>query len=209
MHNIFRTTFVTLSAVLMCSFSRPDVELVSTEDLKQPIQQTIIEEIPMESYEDATSSSPVVVEEEPIIIPVAEIPEEPQYSLTEEAAVSTDVLTISEEEIDLIALVTMAEAEGESEKGKRLVISTILNRVDSELRYFPDTVTEVIYQPSQFSSMWDGRVDRCYVDEAICDLVRDELQSRTNSEVLYFHADKYGKYGTPSFVEGNHYFSTM
>ena len=196
MHNIFRTTFVTLSAVLMCSFSRPDIELVSVEDLKQPIQQTIIEEIPMESYEDITSSSPVVVEEEPIIAPVAEIPEEPQYSLTDE-------------EINLIALVTMAEAEGESEKGKRLVISTILNRVDSELRYFPDTVTEVIYQPSQFSSMWDGRVDRCYVDEAICELVRDELQDRTNSEVLYFHAAKYGKYGTPSFVEGNHYFSTM
>ena len=35
------------------------------------------------------------------------------------------------EDIELIALVTMAEAEGECEEGKRLVIDTILNRVDS------------------------------------------------------------------------------
>ena len=194
MHNIFRTTFVTLSAVLMCSFSRPDIELKSMEDLKQPIQQVTIEEIPSESYEDVTSSSPVAIEEDPI--PVYELPKEPEYSL-------------SEEEINLIALVTMAEAEGESEHGKRLVISTILNRVDSELRYFPDTVAEVIYQPNQFSSMWNGRVDRCYVDADICELVRDELKSRTNNDVLYFHADRYGKYGTPLLVEGNHYFSSI
>ena len=37
---------------------------------------------------------------------------------------------LSEEDISLIALVTMAEAEGECEKGKRLVIDTILNRMD-------------------------------------------------------------------------------
>ena len=38
---------------------------------------------------------------------------------------------MSREDVELIALVTMAEAEGECEEGKRLVIDTILNRVDS------------------------------------------------------------------------------
>ena len=33
---------------------------------------------------------------------------------------------ISDEDLELLALVTMAEAEGESELGKRLVIDTIL-----------------------------------------------------------------------------------
>ena len=61
---------------------------------------------------------------------------------------------MSKEDVELIALVTMAEAEGECEEGKRLVIDTILNRVDSE--HFPDTVYDVIYQPNQFSSMWNG-----------------------------------------------------
>lgn len=115
---------------------------------------------------------------------------------------------LSEEEIDLLALVTMAEAEGESDEGKRLVIDTILNRADSELSYFPDNVTDVVYQKNAFSSMWNGRANRCYVDEDIRRLVLEELDSRTNYEVMYFHANKYGKYGTPMFSVGNHYFSS-
>lgn len=93
---------------------------------------------------------------------------------------------MSREDVELIALVTMAEAEGECEEGKRLVIDTILNRVDSE--HFPDTVYEVIYQPNQFSSMWNGRVDRCEVREDICDLVYEELESRRNYDVVFFTA---------------------
>lgn len=115
--------------------------------------------------------------------------------------------TLPEDEIDLIALVTMAEAEGESEYGKRLVIDTILNRVDSD--DFPDTVDGVIYQKSQFSCMWDGRINSCYVSEDICQLVREELESRTNGDVLFFRTKHYSNYGTPLFVEGNHYFSTI
>lgn len=133
-----------------------------------------------------------------------EMEESQLFTLMEEGPIE---YSITEEEIELIALVTMAEAEGESELGKRLVIDTILNRVDSELGYMPDTVTEVIYQPDQFSSMWNGRVDDCYVTDDVRQLVREEIKSRTNYDVLYFHAKKYGKFGTPMFSEGNHYFS--
>ena len=98
---------------------------------------------------------------------------------------------LSYEDISLIALVTMAEAEGECEEGKRLVIDTILNRVDSE--YFPDNVYDVVYQRSQFTSIWNGRVDRCEVREDICELVREELQSRTNTDVIFFTAGEYSK----------------
>lgn len=113
---------------------------------------------------------------------------------------------ISNDDIELIALVTMAEAEGECEEGKRLVIDTILNRVDSDS--FPNTVYEVVYQPSQFSSMWNGRVNRCYIDDDICQLVVEELRNRKNYDVIFFTADKYGNYGTPMFQIGNHYFSS-
>lgn len=112
---------------------------------------------------------------------------------------------MSREDVELIALLTMAEAEGECEEGKRLVIDTVLNRVDSD--EFPNTVKAVIYQKNQFTSMWNGRVDRCYVMEEICQLVEEELESRTNSDVVFFHAGKYGKYGTPLFSVENHYFS--
>lgn len=124
--------------------------------------------------------------------------------MTERQKIEQELLT--QEEIELIALVTMAEAEGEPEHGQRLVIDTILNRVDSELSYFSDTVHGVVYQKNAFSSMWNGRVDKCYVMEELCQLVREELQNRTNHDVLYFTAGEYGEYGTPAFSVGNHYF---
>lgn len=120
--------------------------------------------------------------------------------------VSQSETKLTDEEIDLIALVTMGEAEGEPEEGKRLVIDTILNRVDSD--YFPDTVYDVVYQPNQFECMWNGRLDRCDVQEEIVTLVKEELQSRMNSEVVFFRTQRYHSYGEPVMQVGNHYFSS-
>ena len=114
-------------------------------------------------------------------------------------------LPISKDEVNLLALLCMAEAEGECEKGKRLVIDTVLNRVDS--KQFPNTIREVIYQKNQFTSTFNGRMDRCYVKKDICKLVEEEVRSRLNSEVLFFTAGRYGDYGTPMFRVENHYFS--
>lgn len=128
--------------------------------------------------------------------------------ITVESAPSEPIepqIPYTDEEIDLVALVTMAEAEGECELGKRLVIDTILNRVDHP--DFPDTVHDVIYQPSQFTSMWNGRVDKCYVKEDIRALVIEEMTRRTDSEPLYFRTGQYSVYGTPLYKIENHYFS--
>lgn len=156
-----------------------------------------------------TEITPVKVtfEEAEASVPEPKIVEEIKHTepIIEKLPVIEEEL-LTQEEIELIALVTMAEAEGEPEEGQRLVIDTILNRVDSELSYFPDTVYEVVYQKNAFSSMQDGRVERCYVMEELCQLVREELQNRTNSTVLYFTAGNYGKYGTPAFSVANHYF---
>ena len=113
---------------------------------------------------------------------------------------------MSEEDMNLISLVTMAEAEGESELGKRLVIDTILNRIDHP--NWPNSGREVIYQKSQFTSVWNGRIERCYVRDDILNLVKEELKSRTNTSCLFFRTEKYSSYGTPLLKEGNHYFSS-
>lgn len=165
------------------------------------------------------SSAAVVPEKsEPIPVVQSTVISEPinQISISYPTVQETEVTvtieeeceeeTLSNEDVELIALVTMAEAEGECEEGKRLVIDTILNRVDSE--YFPDTVYDVVYQKSQFSSMWNGRVDKCYVQDDIYELVREELKKRSNYEVMFFTAGNYGKYGTPMFQVENHYFSS-
>ena len=125
---------------------------------------------------------------------------------TVETTSQSDGSGISQEDIELIALLTMAEAESEPEQGKRLVIDTVLNRMDSGR--WPSTARGVIYQSGQFTSMWNGRVNRCYVSEEYCQLVREEMKSRTNSEVVYFRTDYYSKYGQPMFQVGNHYFSS-
>ena len=127
----------------------------------------------------------------------------PQVTETEEESASVEP-SIPEEDITLLSLVTMAEAEGEIEKGKRLVIDTILNRVDSPR--FPNSIREVVYQSNQFTSMWNGRVDKCYVRDDIRQLVLEELENRSNGEVLFFRSGHYGC-GTPLFQVGNHYFS--
>lgn len=117
-----------------------------------------------------------------------------------------EVQVATDEEIRLIAQAVQAEAEGECEEGKRLVIDVILNRKDSE--HFPNTIHDVIYQPRQFSVMWNGRFERCEVREDICQLVREELISRRNHDVIFFNAGGYSKYGAPMFQVENHYFSS-
>lgn len=113
---------------------------------------------------------------------------------------------LQQDDVELLALVTIAEAEGECEEGKRLVIDTVLNRVDST--YFPNTIYDVIYQANQFSSMWNGRADRCVVTDEVRQLVEKEMQSRYNTEVMFFNAGHYSAYGTPMFQLGGHYFSS-
>lgn len=120
--------------------------------------------------------------------------------------INSTTYSIPYEDIELIALVTMAEAEGESVDGKRLVIDTILNRIDSV--YFPNTAYDVIYQPNQFSSMWNGRVDRCQITDEVIQLVIEELENRYNYETIFFNANHYSMYGCPLFQVGNHYFSS-
>lgn len=111
----------------------------------------------------------------------------------------------TEEEITLIAKLTIAEAGNQSDYGKRLVIDTVLNRMDSP--YFPDTVEGVIFQKYQFSPVWNGGIDKYLPDDHIIDLVKEEINDRTNSEVIFFTAGKYGPYGVPLFQIEDHYFS--
>lgn len=158
----------------------------------KPIEADAITEIV-----DNLASNKIEKDENIIVDEVIEI--------VEETSTNEQPLSITEEEIELLALVTIAEAEGECEEGKRLVIDVILNRVDSGR--FGDTIHEVIFAPNQFSSMWNGRVDRCNVTDEVRQLVIEELENRTSYEVLYFRTMHYHTFGTPLFQVGNHYFS--
>lgn len=131
---------------------------------------------------------------------------EPETTTRTEVRDISNADLITMDDAVLIAKLVLAEAEGEPEMGKRLVIDTVLNRLESE--DFPDTVYDVIYQPYHYSPAWDGRIDQFSDLDDAFKLVVDEIQHRTNYDVLYFRTDKFHEFGTPMEQVGNHYFST-
>lgn len=131
----------------------------------------------------------------------------PAYPLEE--SVIKKSYNISEEDINYIARVVMAEAEGECEEGQRLVIDTILNRMDSETSHWPDTVYGVLSQKNQYCFIGNPRYERCYVKPELVELVKEELTSRTNTEVVFFRTGRFSDYGTPYEKVGSHYFSSL
>lgn len=135
--------------------------------------------------------------------PVEEILEEP----VTQSAREIEELPYTDDEIYLMAKVCLAEAEDQTELGKKLVVSTILNRVDSNK--YANNVYDVIHQPWQFEVMHNGRIDRVTVTDDIIELVKSEIRDRTNYDVIYFRMDHYSEYGTPLFVEDDHYFSGL
>ena len=149
------------------------------------------------------------------ILAAAAIMAGPSGLVVQASGTNLDKFTQEEEDADsleLLALVCMAEAEGEVDRsaadpylGWRLVIDTVLNRVDDER--FPDTIEGVVYQRGQFTSMWNGRVDRVELNDDVCRIVEEELEARTNSAVLYFTANAWPAYGEHEIHVGHHYFN--
>lgn len=144
-------------------------------------------------------------------------PEQVDISSTTSVTISsatTAVQTVKEkyygftkEEIELIALVATAESGGESELGQRLVIDTILNRKDHE--HFPNTINGVIYQKNAFSPVENKTLKYFEVTDEMRKLVKEEIKSRTNTEVLFFRTKRYHRYGEPVRKVGGHHFSTL
>lgn len=101
---------------------------------------------------------------------------------------------LSEEDKYLLAKIAMAEAEGESLEAKVMVIFVVLNRVESNEPYFPDTVEDVIFQKLngayQFTPVGDGRWDRVEPNTECWEAV--DIVNSTENDIsqgaLYFEA---------------------
>lgn len=74
-------------------------------------------------------------------------------------------LSLSDDEIDLLARLVRAEAQTEPLEGKIAVACVVLNRVESP--QFPDTIKEVIYAPGQFQPVKNGEINRPADEESI------------------------------------------
>lgn len=146
--------------------------------------------------------------QEPVIITeVKEIEKIERVEIPTEKVVTVEVQKIlpraietelTDNDKELIARVVMSEAAYEDMIGKRLVVDTILNRVDSPA--FPDSVYGVVYQDNQFYKAYT------YSTECM-DAVELECYERLDYDVLWFAADGYLPYGTKAYQHGGHYFS--
>lgn len=148
-----------------------------------------------------TASEPVTITqvEEVVRTERVEVPTEKVVTVEVIKPVPRLVETELEDyEKELIARVVMCEAPYEDMIGKRLVVDTILNRVDDP--NFPNNVYGVVYQDRQFckASMYS---------EECMKAVEMELYERLDYDVLWFRAEKFHNYGVPAYQHGNHYFS--
>ena len=113
-------------------------------------------------------------------------------------------------ELELLAAVVEAEAGNQDMIGKRLVVDVVLNRVDSPL--FPDTITEVLEQPGQFTTMWNGAVEDAgyHMQQDDYDAVMMEVTGkRLDYDIYFFTAGEYNASCKPAYIHGDHYLSYL
>lgn len=130
----------------------------------------------------------------------------PNMPLEADLEIESEIPSYPEEDIQYLAQLTIAEAGNQTVLGKRLVIDTVLNRVEHEK--FPNTIREVIDQTNQFSPVSSGSIYRYSATDEIISLIHEEIERRTEPDVIFFRAGEYGPYGVPMYKVGGHYFSS-
>lgn len=114
----------------------------------------------------------------------------------------TNVTAFSLEDIDLMARVVQAEYGNGDETDKRLVVSVILNRLESDLPDFKNmnSVEAVVTAPCQFA------IAKGYTLETL-NAVYKEILERTDERVLWFNTGGYPAWGEPVLEYHAHYFT--
>ncbi|MFR7272483.1 cell wall hydrolase [Streptococcus pneumoniae] len=93
--------------------------------------------------------------------------------------------TNNKSEVDLLARLIRAEAQGESYSGKVAVGEVVINRVNSS--EFPNSIRSVIYQSGQFSPVSNGSIN-VPADSDSLKAAQEALGSGSNvGDALYFY----------------------
>lgn len=112
------------------------------------------------------------------------------------------ILTVTEEEYQLLLRVCMSECGGmygEPLEGKVAVVETIINRCE----IYGKTIKEVVTQPYQYSTANNGEPDETVV-EAVDIALSGNMYP---DDMIYFRTKHYHSFGIPYKQIGNHYFS--
>lgn len=134
---------VFLGSTALIRFAAPDAEAI---DSAKP--ELLVIERPYCEYVPIPSPVRVVIPVEVPVIVEKEIAVEVPI-IAQESAERWQGISITAEDIELLARLAWREARGENTLGMRLVVEAVLNRVLSE--HFPDTIYDVLYQPGHFA----------------------------------------------------------
>ena len=127
--------------------------------------------------------------------------EEEKNRKAAEAVRTSAVVEFSDKDYDVLKRIVQAEAGVCDTKGKILVANVILNRVKS--KHFPDNITDVVYQRSQFSPVYDGSINTCKVTQETIDAVNRALTGEDYSQgALYFMNRRRSRSSNVSWFDG-------
>ena len=142
-----------------------------------------------------------------------EIPEEE----TAEEPAAENSFSLEDQEYQVLLKIVEAEAGCEDTEGRMLVANVVMNRVRNG--YFPNTVTEVVYQTqngtAQFSPVSDGRINTVNVSQGTIDAVARVMNGEDISQGALFFRSVRSRSGwfdqklSRVLEHGNHIFYTM
>ncbi len=149
-------------------------------------------------------------------IPTEETAEQVVVEETPEALTGNS-FNLEDQEYQVLLKIVEAEAGCEDTEGRMLVANVVMNRVRNG--YFPNTVTEVVYQrqdgTAQFSPVSDGRIDTVNVSQGTIDAVARVMNGEDISQGALFFRSVRSRSGwfdqklSRVLEHGNHIFYTM
>lgn len=149
-------------------------------------------------------------------IPTEETAEQVVMEETPEALTGNS-FSLEDQEYQVLLKIVEAEAGCEDTEGRMLVANVVMNRVRNG--YFPNTVTEVVYQrqdgTAQFSPVSDGRIDTVNVSQGTIDAVARVMNGDDISQGALFFRSVRSRSGwfdqklSRVLEHGNHIFYTM
>lgn len=149
-------------------------------------------------------------------IPTEETVEQVVVEETPEA-LTENSFSLEDQEYQVLLKIVEAEAGCEDTEGRMLVANVVMNRVRNG--YFPNTVTEVVYQrqdgTAQFSPVSDGRIDTVNVSQGTIDAVARVMNGEDISQGALFFRSVRSRSGwfdqklSRVLEHGNHIFYTM
>lgn len=163
-----------------------EIQLIASNEEGQQLVGSLLEK----NIQDELAKSAVEIEavEKEVLMQAQQAREEAEEKARQEQERlkrERAVIPYTDEDYEVLKRIVQAEAGICDVKGRIMVANVIINRVRSS--EFPDNITDVVYEKSQFSPVIDGSIDTCKVTDVTIDCVDRALAGEDYSQgALYF-----------------------